>query len=149
VNPTDIDRAAPAVVRLERVIAAAPERLWQLQVDVARWPNWQKDIAASTIEAPFAMGNSFTWTTAGMAEPIVSTIYSVDAKRSILWGGPSAGIMGIHRWVFDAVDAGTRVTTEESWAGAPIDANPAEARKTLKVSLERWLDFLASAATSR
>ena len=147
-NPTDIDRAAPAVVRLDRVISAAPTRLWELQVDVAGWTSWQKDVSASTIEGPFAMGNSFTWMTAGMSEPIVSTIYSINAKRSILWGGPAAGIMGIHRWTFDAVDADTHVTTEESWAGVPIEANPAEAKKMLQVSLERWLDFLASAATS-
>ena len=147
-TPTDINRAAPAVVLVERVIAATSERLWQLQTDIAAWSNWQRDISTSTIEGPFAIGNSFTWTTAGLSEPIVSTIYSVDKNRSILWGGPSAGIVGIHRWMFDAVDAGTRVTTEESWAGASIEANPAEAKKMLEVSLERWLDFLASAATS-
>ena len=48
-----------------------------------------------------------------IAQPIVSTIYLVEAKRSILCGGPSAGIAGIHRWTFDAVSAGPRVTTEE------------------------------------
>ena len=66
----------------------------------------------------------------------------------MLWGGPSAGIAGIHRWTFDAVDTGTRVTTEESWAGAPVETNPTEARKMLEVSLDRWSDFLAAAARS-
>jgi hypothetical protein len=148
VIPTDIDRGAPAVVRIERIIAAASERLWQLQIGVADWPSWQKDIEAATLEGPFATGNSFTWTTAGLAQPIVSTIYSVQAKRSMLWGGPSAGIAGIHRWTFEAVDPGTRVTTEESWAGAPVKANPTDARKMLETSLDRWLDFLAAAAGS-
>jgi hypothetical protein len=148
VIPTDIDRGAPAVVRIERMMVAAPECLWQLQIGVADWPSWQRDIETATIEGPFAVGNPFTWTTAGLAQPIVSTIYSVEAKRSILWGGPSAGIAGIHRWSFEAVDAGTQVTTEESWAGAPVEANPTEARKMLEASLDRWLDFLASAATS-
>lgn len=64
-----------------------------------------------------------------MSEPIVSTIYSINAKRSILWGGPAAGIMGIHRWTFDAVDAGTHVTTEESWAGVPIEAEPSRSEE--------------------
>jgi uncharacterized protein YndB with AHSA1/START domain len=41
VIPTDIDRGAPAVVRIERIIAAPPERLWQLQIGVADWPSWQ------------------------------------------------------------------------------------------------------------
>lgn len=146
--PSDIDRGAPAAVRIERMIVAAPERLWRLQTGVADWPTWQKDIESATLEGPFAPGNTFTWTTAGFAQPIVSTIYTVEAKRSILWGGRSAGIVGIHRWTFDTVDTGTRVTTEESWAGAPVEANPAEARKMLEASLDRWLGFLAAAVTS-
>jgi uncharacterized protein YndB with AHSA1/START domain len=146
VTPTDIDRIAPAVVRIERTIAAPPERLWQLQTDVAAWPSWQKDIATATLAGPFAAGNSFTWTSAGLDTPIVSTIYAVEAEHAILWGGPSAGIDGIHRWTFDAAGVGTRVTTEESWAGAAVEANPTEARKMLAASLDRWLDFLTAAS---
>jgi biotin/lipoate A/B protein ligase family protein len=47
-------RDAPAVVRIERMIAAAPERPWQLLTGVADWPSWQKDIEAATLEGPFA-----------------------------------------------------------------------------------------------
>jgi hypothetical protein len=119
-----------------------------LQTGVADRPRWQKDNETATLEGSFAAGNTFAWTTAGLAQPIVSTIYSVEAKRSILWRGPSAGIGGIHRWTFEAVDTGMRVTTEESWAGASVEAKPAEARKMLKASLDRWLDFLAAAARS-
>ena len=147
-SPSDIDRGAPAVARIERIVAAAPERLWQLQTGVADWPTWQKDIESATLDGPFAAGSSFTWTTAGLAQPIVSTIYSVEPERSILWGGPSAGIVGIHRWTFAALDSGTRVITEESWAGGPVEANPAEAQKMLEASLDRWLDFLVAAAGS-
>jgi len=121
---------------MERVIAAASERLWQLQTGIADWPKWEKDIEAARLEGPLAAGNTFIWTTAGLPQPIVSTIYLVEAKRSILWGGPSAGIAGMHRWTFDAVSAGPRVTTEESWSGAPIEANPAEAREMLEESLD-------------
>ena len=146
VIPTDIDRRAPAVVRIERTIAASPERLWQLQIDVADWPRWQKDIATAALTGSFAAGSSFTWRTAGLDTPIVSTIYAVDAEHTMLWGGPSAGIDGIHRWTFDAAAGGTHVTTEESWAGAAVDANPTEAQRTLTVSLNRWLDFLTTAS---
>jgi hypothetical protein len=38
------------------------------------------------------------------------------------------------------------VTTEESWAGAPVEANLTKARKMLEASLDRWLDILAAAA---
>jgi hypothetical protein len=67
----------------------------------------------------------------------------VETKLSILWGGPSARIAGIHRWTFDAVNTGTRVITEESWSGAPVEANPHEARTMRETSMDRWLDFLA------
>jgi uncharacterized protein YndB with AHSA1/START domain len=146
--PTDLDRSAPAVVRIERVIAVAPERLWQLQTGVSAWPSWQKDIESATLEGAFAPGNTFTWRTAGLAQSIVSTIYSVEAKRLILWGGPSGEITGVHRWTFNPVDTGTWVTTEESWAGAAVAADPTEARKTLEASLNHWLDYLADAAMS-
>ena len=144
--PTDIDRNAPAVVSLERIIAAPLERLWQLHIDVAQWPSWQKDVRTATLEGPFEAGNSFIWTVVGLDEPIASRIYSFDPKHAILWGGPTAGIVGIHRWTFEALGIDTLVMTEESWSGASVMANPAEAKKTLKASLVRWLDFLAAAA---
>ena len=134
--PTDIDRGAPAVVRIECMMVAAPECLWQLQIGAADRSSWQRGIETATIEGPFAVGNTFTWTTAGLAQPIVSTIYSVETNCSILWGGPSAGIAGSHRWSFEVVDAGTQVTTDESWAAAPAEANPTEARKMLEASLD-------------
>jgi hypothetical protein len=120
---TDFDRDAMAVIRIDRVIAAAPERPWQWQTGIADRPEWQKGIETAKLEGGFMAGNTFTWTTAGLAEPIASTIFLVEAKRSILWGGPSAAIAGIHRWIVDSVNTGMRVTTEESRSGAPIEAN--------------------------
>jgi uncharacterized protein YndB with AHSA1/START domain len=147
-SPTDIDRDAPAIIRLERVIPAHRQRIWDLHADVAGWPKWQLDIATASIDGPLAAGSALTWTTAGLDKPIVSTIHAVEPHRSTLWSGPASGIVGIHRWAFDDTDAGTRVTTEESWGGAPVEANPTKAAKMLETSLERWLHFLGTAATS-
>jgi hypothetical protein len=116
-SPTDIDRDAPAIIRLERVIPAHRQRIWDLHADVAGWPKWQLDIATASIDGPLAAGSALTWTTAGLDKPIVSTIHAVEPHRSTLWSGPASGIVGIHRWAFDDTDAGTRVTTEESWGG--------------------------------
>jgi uncharacterized protein YndB with AHSA1/START domain len=147
-SPIDIDRDAPAIIRLERVIPAHRQRIWDLHADVAGWPKWQLDIATASIDGPLAAGSALTWTTAGLDKPIVSTIHAVEPHRSTLWSGPASGIVGIHRWAFDDTAAGTRVTTEESWGGAPVEANPTKAAKMLETSLKRWLDFLGTAATS-
>ena len=37
----EIDNDAPAVTRQEREVAMAPERVFDLIVDVAGWPRWQ------------------------------------------------------------------------------------------------------------
>jgi hypothetical protein len=49
-SPTDIDRDAPAIIRLERVIPAHRQRIWDLHADVAGWPKWQLDIATASID---------------------------------------------------------------------------------------------------
>lgn len=38
------------------------------------------------------------------------------------------------------------VTTEESWSGAPVDANTAQLQGALDASLDSWLRLLADAA---
>lgn len=143
----DIDRTAPAIVRLERIIPAPLARVWDLHTRVRGWTSWQHDITSASIDGDFAGGSAITWTTAGIDTPIVSTIAMVDPGRSVLWGGPASGIVGIHLWTFEHKDGGTRVITEESWSGAPIDADPAQAKQMLATSLERWLGFLDAAAS--
>jgi uncharacterized protein YndB with AHSA1/START domain len=149
VTPADIDRAAPVVVRVECTIAAPAEALWTLHTDVARWPEWQQDIASATIDGAFEPGATFSWVTEGLEEPIHSTIHAVGPCRSTLWGGPAAGIVGLHRWTFTPVASGTHVLTEESWAGEAAAADPAALVQALARSLRRWLDYLEIAATDR
>jgi hypothetical protein len=59
-SPTDIDRDAPAIIRLERVIPAHRQRIWDLHADVAGWPKWQLDIATASIDGPLAAGSALT-----------------------------------------------------------------------------------------
>ena len=63
-----------------------------------------------------------------------------------MWGGPSAGITGIHSWTFTPVPGGVRVDTEESWSGGPIEADVAGMQQALDGSLIAWLEYLAAAA---
>ena len=89
--PSDIDRDAPVIVKRDRVIEAPIEPLRALHLDIAQWPAWQKNIVTASLDGPLVVGKSFTWSTAGLDTPIVSTIYAIEPQRATLWGGPSAG----------------------------------------------------------
>ena len=144
----DVDRSAPVLVRCERLIPAPVERLWRIHLDVNAWPSWQHDISRADLPGEFAPGQSFTWSTAGIDAPIVSTIYAVEPERRTLWGGLAQGIEGVHAWLFDPQEDGVRVVTEESFRGGPADAAPEQVKELLTASLDRWLGNLADAAKS-
>jgi hypothetical protein len=76
----------------------------------------------------------------------VSTIYASAERARTLWGGPAAGITGVHEWVFGETPAGVHVTTQESWAGQPVEADITRMRTILDTSLAAWLNNLKAAA---
>ena len=138
--PTGIDRTAPVIVHHEIDISAPLETVWRLQTDVNNWPAWQTDITAAHLDGPFQPGNSFTWTSYGFT--VTSTIYAVAERARTLWGGRAAGITGVHEWVFGETPAGVHVTTQESWAGQPVEADITRMRTILDTSLAAWLKNL-------
>ncbi|CAM5570847.1 SRPBCC family protein [Streptomyces fumanus] len=140
----DIDRSAPVIVEHRVVIAATPETLWDLHTGINNWTDWNPGIDKAHLEGDFAEGNTFHWETAGLT--IASTIAEVQPRRRTVWGGPAHGIDGVHIWSFEPHPEGTLVTTTESWAGAPVEADPAGMRAALEGSLLAWLDALREAA---
>ncbi|MGB0091630.1 MAG: hypothetical protein WBP81_03740 [Solirubrobacteraceae bacterium] len=72
----------------------------------------------------------------------------MSERRRTLWGGTAEGITGVHEWHFAETDGGVRVTTNESFAGDPVNADVAGMQAQLDASLVAWLDYLRSAATS-
>ncbi|MFI5527243.1 SRPBCC family protein [Kitasatospora sp. NPDC051853] len=144
-----IDRTAPAVVELSTTVRAPLARLWELHTDIAAWPAWLPDVtAAETDGRPLAVGSVFRWHTHGL--DITSTVLELVPGRRIVWGGPAHGIEGVHVWTFEETDGGeVTVRTEESWSGAPVDAEPEALGQALRQSLESWLTTLRSTAESR
>ena len=67
----------------------------------------------------------------------------------MLWGGTSGGITGVHEWVFTETAAGVHVTTEESFAGGPVEADIAGMQSALDSSLSAWLGHLKAAAEAK
>ena len=141
-TPANIDEAAPIMSRQERLIAAPLDRVWAAHVAVARWPRWQKDIQSAEIVGPLVVGGSFQWRTTGIDDPITSTVYAIEDRRRTLWGGPAAGIDGVHEWRFSQSEGATLVTTQESWAGDALLSDVARWQEALDTSLQRWLQFM-------
>ena len=144
--PTEIDSSAPVTARHEVDIDAPLERVWQLHVDVNSWPSWQTDITAAHIDGPFELGVSFDWTSYGFG--VTSTVYGLDEQARVLWGGTSGGITGIHEWLFEQTPNGVHVTTSESFAGEPVEADASGMQTLLDASLVAWLGHLKKAAES-
>jgi hypothetical protein len=145
--PSEIDGAAPVLAHHEIEITAPLDEVWQLHVDVNAWTSWQKDITAASIEGAFEVGNSFRWSSYGLE--VTSTIYAITDHARVLWGGTGAGITGIHEWRFAETPDGVRVTTDESFAGQPVEADATTMQSMLDASLVSWLDHLKKAAESR
>jgi uncharacterized membrane protein len=145
--PTGIDTGAPVRARHEIDINAPLGTVWQLHTDVNGWPSWQNEITAAQLAGPFRPGSSFEWTSYGFT--VVSTIYAVTERARVLWGGTSGGITGIHEWVFTETPTGVHVTTEESFAGEPVEADLTAMQSALDGSLAAWLAHLKAVAEAK
>jgi hypothetical protein len=142
--PAGTDAGAPVRAHHEIDIAAPLSTVWQLHTDVNAWPAWQTEITAAQLDGPFQPGASFEWTSYGFT--VVSTIYAVAEGYRVLWGGTSGGITGVHEWLFTEIPTGVHVTTEESFAGGPVEADIAGMQSALDTSLSAWLGYLKTAA---
>ncbi|MFT3699002.1 MAG: hypothetical protein QM831_38005 [Kofleriaceae bacterium] len=146
---TNIDRTAPVISQRSRRIQAPLTVLWRLHINVPMWPEWQHDIESATLHGKFIVGSSFTWKTAGIVEPITSTIYVIENERRTVWQGTAAGITAIHEWKFTAERGGTLVETQESWAGEPVMKDKDQLAHALDQSLDRWLGYFAQEMSHR
>lgn len=145
--PTGIDSDAPVRAHHEIDINAPLDTIWRLHADVNNWPTWQTDITAAHINGAFQPGSSFEWTSYGFT--VVSTIYAVAERSRVLWGGTSGGITGVHEWVFSETPTGVHVTTDESFAGGPVETDITGMQSALDSSLAAWLAHLEDAAESK
>ncbi|MDX3853150.1 SRPBCC family protein [Streptomyces sp. AK02-01A] len=142
-----VDETAPVIVRVSTTINAALAKVWDIHTDIGAWATWNPDISQAEFAGPLVPGETFHWLTHGL--DITSTVREVVPAERIVWGGPAHGIDGVHVWMFDEKDGVVTVRTEESWSGAPIEAQPAAMEQALRQSLESWLGHLKSEAEQR
>jgi hypothetical protein len=146
-DPSTIDDDAPVVARHQIEIQAPRATVWDLHTDVNGWTGWHPDITEADLTGALVPGVSFHWSSYGF--PVTSTVYEVADQARVLWGGTAGGITGIHEWIFEETDGGVRVTTNESFAGDPVAADPSQMQRTLDQSLVAWLAAMKAAAEAR
>jgi uncharacterized protein YndB with AHSA1/START domain len=66
-----------------REVAAPAAAVWQAWVAVDRWPEWNPDIEAITLDGPFAAGSTITMTPRG-ADPVALTIAEATENASFV-----------------------------------------------------------------
>lgn len=145
----EIDKNAPVITRDGILIHAPLHTVWKVQTDVENWPSWQPDVDVVTKDTPGRLrpGSVFRWSTEGL--DITSTVRQADHGRRLAWGGPAQGITAVHVWTFTPTRDGVLVHTEESWTGAPVDANRDALQAALDDSLRNWLGNLKREAEAR
>jgi uncharacterized protein YndB with AHSA1/START domain len=144
-----IDLSAPVVSRHSVTVTASADTVWRLLTDIDAWTTWLPEIPYARVETPgpLAPGSVFRWSAAGME--IESTILQVRPQERIVWrgyGDGPDGVLGVHVWALTPAGDGVEVSTEESFAGPPVDADGASFQEGLDTTLTMWLGRLKRTA---
>ncbi|GAB3830685.1 SRPBCC family protein [Kribbella italica] len=141
-----VDRKAPVISTASVVVKAPLTKIWRLHTDVDQWSQWIPEItpAKKKTPGPLRAGSVFEWSPQNMK--VESKVVKVKTLRCTAWGAPVNGITGVHLFTFKPVRGGVLVTTEESWAGPPVDADVAGAQASLDAGLKDWVLRLKTTA---
>lgn len=105
---------------LEHVItiAAPPERVWELLVDVERWPERipTVDFLERLDDGPFAVGSRARLRQPKLPEA-VWTVTELTDGSSYTWESKSPGVLGVASHVVEPHPGGTRLTLALSVSG--------------------------------
>jgi uncharacterized protein YndB with AHSA1/START domain len=92
-------------------VATSPDRVWQVLVDVERWPEWTGSVSSvRRLDAgPLAVGSRFE-----VSQPRIPTgtytVTALDAGRAFTWEQRQPGsTVSAHHECTRRVDGGTRV----------------------------------------
>lgn len=138
--PDAIDRTAPVVIETVVDIAAPPEAVWRVLVDVDRWPRWNTLIASAMLNGPLSPGSVIHWHTtekAGSLE-IRSRLTRTDPASALDWAGLGGETLGLHSWRLVATSGGTRVYNTESFRGGLADTDTAALQSVGETVLLQW-----------
>ncbi|WP_217163507.1 SRPBCC family protein [Streptomyces sp. AC512_CC834] len=141
-----VDKSAPVIARAAVLIKAPVRKVWDLHTGIDAWDTWIPEItpAKKKTPGPLRPGSVFEWSPQGMQ--VTSTVTKADRNRCVAWAAPVNGIDGVHLWTFKKVRGGVLVTTEESWAGASVEADIPGNQAALESGLVDWVNRLKDTA---
>ena len=144
-----VDKKAPVVSRASVLIKAPLTTVWKLHTDIDAWAAWIPEItpARKKTPGPLRPGSVFEWSPQNMK--VTSTVTSVQRMRCTAWAAPVNGIDGVHLFTFKPVRGGVLATTEESWAGHPVEADIPGNQAALDAGLNDWVNRLKSTAETK
>jgi carbon monoxide dehydrogenase subunit G len=143
----EADRQAAVFSREEVEVSATPEEIWEIMSDIEKWPQWNPDVKAATIEGELVEGTDFRWK-AGPGT-IHSTLRTVERPRVLAWTGKTMGIPAIHVYKLEPAGSGTRLVLEESWDGLLSKVFRSYMQKTLDKAVRDGVQALKTEAEKR
>ena len=135
-----INQKAPVVQTKEITNDVAPEKVWQVLIDINNWSEWNDRIKKPSLQDDLAVGNQFTWKTNGSR--IKSTIHSISPNKMLGWEGKTFGASAIHNWYLEPTETGTKVRVEESMEGWLINLMKKKVNEKLADDMAYWLNQL-------
>ena len=143
----EINRDAPVTAVGTVDVSAAPEAIWEVLADLARWPEWNPDISEVSVDGPLAVATRFRWKSGPGG--ITSVLREVDPPHTLGWTGTTFSIRAVHVYRLEPIDAGTRVRIEESWEGLLASLLRLPFRGTLQTAIDTGLARLKAEAERR
>jgi hypothetical protein len=146
-EPVQADTNGPVFATGEVEIAADAETVWQVMADIARWPDWNPDIATATLHGPVQPGTRFNWKSG--PGTIRSTFQVVQRPTELSWTGKTMGIPAIHVYRLrpsEQQPGDTVVRLEESWSGLLARLLRRPFAKTLQTAIDTGLARLKTEA---
>ena len=99
-------------------IAAPPDRVWPVMIDVEHWSDWTKSVTSikRLDSGPFATGSRARVLQPKLL-PAVWTVTELEAGRTFTWESrmPGLRVLGIHS--VQAIEQGSRVTLSIEFRG--------------------------------
>lgn len=100
-------------------VPAAPDVVWAVMSDVARWPEWTRSISRVELldDRPFAVGSRARVRQPGFPA-VVWTVTELDEGRAFTWQARSPGVVSTGRHVVRPVSGGSEVELGITQTGA-------------------------------
>jgi len=141
------NQKAPAYAIREEFIHAPIQLVWSILTNIEKWPEWNDSVKEMDLQGKVVVGTEFRWIAGGMK--IRSRIEEVNSPLRIVWSGRTMGIRAMHSWTLVEEKNGTRVRTEESFAGLVVVLFAKQMRKALSNALDQGIAALKKEAELR